>query len=46
MDHRAEVREFLTSRRAKVEPEQVGLPRGGDRRVPGLRHGGPRPWRA
>ncbi|GLY15249.1 transcriptional regulator [Kineosporia sp. NBRC 101677] len=27
------------SRRARVEPEQVGLPRGGDRRVPGLRRG-------
>jgi len=39
MDERAEVREFLTSRRAKVEPEQVGLPRGEDRRVPGLRRG-------
>lgn len=39
MDHRAEVREFLISRRAKVEPEQVGLPRGTDRRVPGLRRG-------
>ena len=33
-----EVREFLTTRRAKVSPEQVGLPTFGDkRRVPGLR---------
>jgi transcriptional regulator with XRE-family HTH domain len=39
MDDRAEVREFLTSRRARVEPGQVGLPRGSDRRVPGLRRG-------
>ncbi len=27
------------TRRARVEPEQVGLPRGSDRRVPGLRRG-------
>jgi len=39
MDDRSEVREFLMSRRARVEPEQVGLPRGTDRRVPGLRRG-------
>src|SRR5206468_1092509 len=33
-----EVREFLTTRRAKVTPEQAGLPRyGGRRRVSGLR---------
>ncbi len=37
MDNRAEVREFLTSRRAKVRPEQVGLPAGTNRRVEGLR---------
>ncbi|MCE3555694.1 helix-turn-helix transcriptional regulator [Pseudonocardia sp. RS11V-5] len=38
MDNRAEIREFLVSRRAKVTPEQVGLPAGGGtRRVPGLR---------
>ena len=37
-DVRGEVREFLTTRRAKVTPEQAGLPRyGGRRRVPGLR---------
>ena len=32
-----EIAEFLTSRRAKVTPEQVGLPTYGPRRVPGLR---------
>jgi transcriptional regulator with XRE-family HTH domain len=38
MDNRAEIREFLTTRRAKITPEQVGLPAGGGlRRVPGLR---------
>jgi transcriptional regulator with XRE-family HTH domain len=38
MDNRAEIREFLTTRRAKISPEQAGLPPGGGlRRVPGLR---------
>ena len=37
MDNRAEVREFLMSRRAKVTPQEVGLPAAGARRVPGLR---------
>ncbi|MGW1064059.1 helix-turn-helix transcriptional regulator [Streptomyces aureus] len=37
MDNQAEVREFLTSRRAKIAPEQAGLPSGSRRRVPGLR---------
>lgn len=37
MDNRAEVREFLTSRRAKVDPKDVGLPPGTNRRVDGLR---------
>jgi len=38
MDTRTEIREFLTSRRAKITPDQVGLPIYGDnRRVPGLR---------
>jgi transcriptional regulator with XRE-family HTH domain len=37
MDNRAEVREFLTTRRAKISPEQAGLPTAGQRRVPGLR---------
>jgi transcriptional regulator with XRE-family HTH domain len=32
-----EVREFLTSRRARITPEQVGLVSYGSRRVPGLR---------
>lgn len=39
MDDRSEVRDFLMSRRARVEPESVGLRRGDDRRVPGLRRG-------
>jgi hypothetical protein len=37
VDNRAEVREFLVSRRAKVTPAEVGLPDDGRRRVPGLR---------
>ncbi len=38
MDAKTEVREFLTSRRAKITPEQAGLRTyGGTRRVPGLR---------
>jgi hypothetical protein len=38
MDNRSEIRTFLASRRAKVTPEQAGLPDfGGKRRVPGLR---------
>ena len=37
MDNRAEVRDFLMSRRAKISPESAGLPAGGNRRVPGLR---------
>ena len=37
VDNRAEVREFLVSRRAKITPEQAGLPAVGQRRVPGLR---------
>ncbi len=39
MDNRAEVREFLSSRRAKLTPDDVGLPDVGQRRVPGLRRG-------
>ena len=39
MDNKAEVREFLTSRRAKLSPSDVGLPDVGQRRVPGLRRG-------
>lgn len=37
MDNRAEAREFLTSRRARLTPDQVGLPAGTNRRVQGLR---------
>ncbi|GAA4090460.1 MULTISPECIES: helix-turn-helix transcriptional regulator [Actinomadura] len=38
MDKRAELTEFLRSRRARLQPEDVGLPPfGGRRRVPGLR---------
>jgi transcriptional regulator with XRE-family HTH domain len=39
MDNRAEVREFLTTRRGKLTPRDVGLPEVGKRRVPGLRRG-------
>ncbi len=37
MDAKNEIREFLTSRRGRVTPEQAGLPSYGARRVPGLR---------
>ena len=38
VDPRNEVREFLSSRRARISPEQAGLPAyGGNRRVKGLR---------
>ncbi|WP_152360256.1 helix-turn-helix domain-containing protein [Microlunatus speluncae] len=37
MDSRAEIREFLASRRARLTPAQVGLPTHGTRRVKGLR---------
>jgi transcriptional regulator with XRE-family HTH domain len=37
VDNRAEVREFLISRRANITPQQAGLPIAGTRRVPGLR---------
>lgn len=37
MDNKAEVREFLMSRRARVRPEDVGLTAGANRRVDGLR---------
>lgn len=37
-DARAEIREFLATRRARLTPQQAGLPAyGGHRRVPGLR---------
>jgi transcriptional regulator with XRE-family HTH domain len=38
MDPHDDIREFLTTRRARLTPEQAGLPNfGGRRRVPGLR---------
>lgn len=37
MDRRDELREFLTSRRARLAPADVGLPPAGLRRTPGLR---------
>ena len=39
VDNRAEIRDFLASRRARITPEQAGLPAygGGNRRVKGLR---------
>jgi transcriptional regulator with XRE-family HTH domain len=37
MDNRAEVREFLMSRRARVTPEAAGISAGPNRRVTGLR---------
>jgi len=37
VDNRTEIRDFLATRRAKLTPEQVGLPTSGRRRVPGLR---------
>jgi transcriptional regulator with XRE-family HTH domain len=38
VDNRNEVRDFLISRRARITPDQAGLPAyGGNRRVPGLR---------
>ncbi|WP_406334193.1 helix-turn-helix domain-containing protein [Streptomyces sp. NBC_00203] len=36
-DRRADIRDFLATRRAKITPEQVGLPTSGRRRVSGLR---------
>jgi transcriptional regulator with XRE-family HTH domain len=37
MDMKTEVRDFLTSRRAKITPAEVGLTTYGTRQVPGLR---------
>ena len=38
MDNRNDIREFLASRRARITPQQAGLPvYGGNRRVAGLR---------
>jgi len=36
-DNRADIRDLLAGRRAKIAPEQAGLPTSGRRRVPGLR---------
>jgi transcriptional regulator with XRE-family HTH domain len=37
VETKQEIREFLTSRRARITPQQAGLPTYGSRRVPGLR---------
>lgn len=37
METKSQIREFLTSRRANITPEQAGLTAYGPRRVPGLR---------
>ena len=38
MDHRKDIRDFLTSRRSRITPDRAGLPAyGGKRRVAGLR---------
>jgi transcriptional regulator with XRE-family HTH domain len=38
VDNRSDIRDFLSTRRARITPEQAGLlPGGGRRRVPGLR---------
>ncbi len=37
MDSKSDIRDFLTTRRAKITPEQANLPSYGRRRVPGLR---------
>lgn len=37
-DHRTQVKDFISSRRARITPDQAGLPAyGGNRRVQGLR---------
>jgi transcriptional regulator with XRE-family HTH domain len=37
VDTKSEIREFLTSRRARITPQEAGLASYGSRRVPGLR---------
>jgi transcriptional regulator with XRE-family HTH domain len=37
LDHTSDIAEFLTTRRARITPEQAGLPSYGRRRVKGLR---------
>lgn len=39
MDNRSEIRAFLTSRRARISPDEVGIAAYGGRRVAGLRRG-------
>ena len=39
LDRHQQLAEFLRSRRARLSPEEVGLPRGTRRRTPGLRRG-------
>jgi transcriptional regulator with XRE-family HTH domain len=39
LDRHHELAAFLRNRRARISPEQVGLPRGTRRRAPGLRRG-------
>jgi transcriptional regulator with XRE-family HTH domain len=36
-DNRSDIRDFLAGRRARITPEQAGMPTSGRRRVPGLR---------
>jgi hypothetical protein len=37
VDATSDIADFLSSRRARITPEQAGLPTYGKRRVPGLR---------
>jgi transcriptional regulator with XRE-family HTH domain len=37
VDNKSQIRDFLVTRRAKITPQQAGLPSYGKRRVPGLR---------
>lgn len=37
MARRAQLKEFLRTRRARIGPAEVGLPAAGNRRTPGLR---------
>ena len=46
LDRHYELAEFLRSRRARLSPEQVGLPGGTRRRTPGLRRGEVADWLA
>jgi len=46
VETKKEIREFLTSRRARITPEQAGLTSYGSRRVLGLRREEVAAWRA